>query len=163
MINAHCHCHCRRDPRISKDFKDWIGAKTQPASRDLLGPGASHEPILVGDLLRFPPGLLVLSVKAVCSGLRSSYFSFLAWNPGGSLRLSKFMCATKGCNQNEKNVSIRALPELPKPPPHPPIRATFPTFSAVATIDETFSLSKKSAQKNSGKGKPPPQFGQCPN
>ena len=50
-----------------------------------------------------------------------------------------------------------------KSPPHPPIRATLPTLSAVATIDETFSLSKKRAQKNSGKGKPPPQFGQCPN
>ena len=31
---------------------------------------------------------------------------------------------------NNKNFSIRALPELPKPlPPHPPIRATLPTFS----------------------------------
>ena len=27
-INAHCHRHCRKDPRISKDFRDWIGAKT---------------------------------------------------------------------------------------------------------------------------------------
>ena len=39
----------------------WIGAKTQLASRDLLGPGAPHEPIFVGDLLRFsswPPGAL---------------------------------------------------------------------------------------------------------
>ena len=94
-IDAHCHRHCRRDPRISKDFKDWIGAKTQLASRDLLGPGAPHEPIFVGDLLRFPPGLLVLSARASCSGLRSCYFSFWAWSPGGSLRLSKFMCDTK--------------------------------------------------------------------
>ena len=61
--------------------------------------------------------------------------------------------------QNKKNVSIRALPELAKPPPHPPIRATLPTLSAVATIGETFSLSKKRAQKNSGKGKPPPNSG----
>ena len=49
-----------------------------------------------------------------------------------------------------------------KPPPHPPIRATLPTLSAVATIDETFSLSKKRAQKNSGKGKPPPQIRAMP-
>ena len=69
----------------SKDFKelqDWIGAKTQVA-------------IFVGDLLRFPPGLLVILARASCSGLRSSYFSFWAWSPGGSLRLSKFMCDTK--------------------------------------------------------------------
>ena len=32
---------------------------------------------------------------------------------------------TKGRHQNQKNFSIRALPELPKPP----IRATLPTFS----------------------------------
>ena len=94
-IDAHCHRHCRRDPRISKDFKDWIEAKTQLASRNLLGPGPPHEPIFVGDLLRFPPGLLVLSARASCSGLRSSYFSFWAWSPGGSLRSSKFMCDTK--------------------------------------------------------------------
>ena len=70
--------------------------------------------------------------------------------------------APKGRVQNKKNVSIRALPELANPPLHPPIRATFPTFSAVATVDETFSLSKKSAQKNSGKGKPPPQIRAMP-
>ena len=73
-IDAHCHRHCRRDSRISKDFKDWIGAKTQLASRDLLGPGAPYEPIFVGDLLRFPPDLLVLLGTASCSGLRSSHF-----------------------------------------------------------------------------------------
>ena len=27
-------------------------------AEDLLGPGAPHEPIFVGDLLRLPPGLL---------------------------------------------------------------------------------------------------------
>ena len=63
--------------------------------------------------------------------------------------------------QSKKNVSIRALPELAKPP-HPPIRATLPTLSAVATIGETFSLSKKRAQKNSGKGKPHPQIRAMP-
>ena len=31
-LDAHCHRHCRGDLRISKDFKDWIGAKTQLAS-----------------------------------------------------------------------------------------------------------------------------------
>ena len=31
-IDAHCHRHCRKDPRISKDFKDWIGAKNRLAS-----------------------------------------------------------------------------------------------------------------------------------
>ena len=36
--------------------------------------------------------------------------------------------ASKGRHQNQKNFSIRALPELPKPP-HPPIWATLPTFS----------------------------------
>ena len=35
---------------------------------------------------------------------------------------------SKGRQPNYKNFSIRALPELPKPPP-PPIRATLPTFS----------------------------------
>ena len=34
----------------------------------------------------------------------------------------------KGRHQNNKNFSIRALPELPKPP-HPPMRATLPTLS----------------------------------
>ena len=91
-IDAHCHRHCRRDPRISKDFKDWIGAKTQLASRDLLGPGAPHEPIFVR---RSPLGLLVLSVRASGSCLRSRYFSFWAWSPGRSLRSSKVMCDTK--------------------------------------------------------------------
>ena len=33
----------------------------------------------------------------------------------------------EGRHRNEKNFSIRALPKLPKP--HPPIRATLPTFS----------------------------------
>ena len=33
----------------------------------------------------------------------------------------------KGRHPNYKNLSIRALPELPKP--HPPIRATLPTFT----------------------------------
>ena len=49
------------------------------------------------------------------------------------------------------------IAQISQTPPHPPIRATLPTLSAVATIDETFSLSKKSVQKNSGKGNPPPQ------
>ena len=66
----------------------------------------------------------------------------------------------KGRVQNKKNVSIRALPELAKP--HPPIRATLPTLSAVVTIDETFSFSKKSAQKKSGKGKPLPPIRAMP-
>ena len=35
----------------------------------------------------------------------------------------------KGRHQSQKHTSIRALPELHKPPPHPPIRATLPTFS----------------------------------
>ena len=72
-----------------------IGAQTQLASMDLLGPGAPHEPFFVGYLLRFPPGLLVLSARASCSGLRSSYFSFWAWSPKGGLRSSKFMSGTK--------------------------------------------------------------------
>ena len=31
------------------------------------------------------------------------------------------------------------IARITQPPPHPPIRATLPTLSAVATIDETFT------------------------
>ena len=54
------------------------------------------------------------------------------------------------------------IARITQTPPHPPIRATLPTLSAVATIDESFSLSKKRAQKNSGKGKPPPPIRAMP-
>ena len=94
-IDAHCHRHCRRDPRISKDFKDWIGVQTQLPVKDPLGPGAPHESIFVENLLRLPPGLLVFSARASCSGLKSSYSSLWAWSSEGSLRSSKFMCDTK--------------------------------------------------------------------
>ena len=70
---------------------------------------------------------------------------------------------TSGTTSEQKKRFNSGIARISQPPPHPPIRATLPTLSAVATIDETFSLSKKRAQKNSGKGKPPPKFGQCPN
>ena len=43
-------------------------------------------------------------------------------------RLSKTIYRPKGRPQLKKNVFFRALPELPKPPPLTPIRATWSSF-----------------------------------
>ena len=55
-----------------------------------------------------------------------------------------------GTSAKQKKRFNSGIARISQPPPHPPIRATLPA------IDETFSLSKKRAQKNSGKGNPPP-------
>ena len=71
----------------SKDFKGLqrLDRCQNPAGqqRTFLGLGAPHEPIFFGDW------------RASCSSLRSNYFSFWPWSPGGSLRSSKFMRHTK--------------------------------------------------------------------
>ena len=80
----------------SKDFKGLqrigqVPKYSWPAG-DLLGPGAPHEPIFVGDLLRipsWPPGALGESSLLVFEILL-----FYILGPG-SLRSSKFMCDTK--------------------------------------------------------------------
>ena len=67
-----------------------------------------------------------------------------------------------GTSAEQKKRFNSGIARISQTPPHPPIRATLPTLSAVATIGETFSLSKKRAQKNSGKGKPPPPIRAMP-
>ena len=51
--------------------------------------------------------------------------------------------APKGRGQRKKNIFFRALPELPKPPPMTPIRATWSSFSEVEIQDLKVSLELK--------------------
>ena len=81
-------------------------------------------------------------------------------------RLSECFLFSQGRHHNYKKRFNSGIARI-TPLPHPPIRATLPTLSAVATIDETFSLSKKGRKKIRARvtpaPRPPPKFGQCPN
>ena len=76
-----------------------------------------------------------------------------------------FETLIKGRHHLKMKVLIRALPELAKPPPHPPIRAPWSFFSGrqkrrfARMMEITWW---KKGPKNSGMGKPPPHFRAMP-
>ena len=124
------------------------GASPGKKTDDFIETGADRNlPIahsLKGNGLTDSTAAGVVGKRDTCNG-RGSQYRFLLGKKNSKIRQRSTMIL--GNTSKKKNISIRA---------------TLPTLSAVATIGETFSLSKKRAQKNSGKGKPPPPIRAMP-
>ena len=105
--------------------------------------------------MSFSPSLVAFSCYSSSlrhdGGIIDRFFTF-----------SESSISTKGRHQNKKKLFNSGIARITQPPPPPPNSGNFTNFVRRGDHLRDFYLSKKTVQKNSGKGKPPPQIRAMP-